>query len=255
VTEPAQHLGDGFDPFPHRHKWPADHHHRQCEVARGLDFGRGRLAPGVPGHDDVGAVVRQHGAVAGAVERPARHDDLGARQRQRRPRRIDQPNQISVLRMRCEGFEMHPADAEKHPTRRRAERFGRSLEIVDLDPAVAMPALPRRAVERQQRHAGHGAGGNGVGADLRRERMGGVDDARNLFGAKIVCEAIDAAEAPRPPGNRRRRRVFGAAGIRQYRVDARILRHHLREPVGVGGAAEDQNAQASGWRGCHDCER
>ena len=81
--------------------------------------------------------------------------------------------------------------------------------------------------------------------------MGGVDDARDLFRNKVVFQAIDAAEAADTPGDRRRRRVFGAAGIGQYRIDAGIVRHRFREPVGVGGAAEDQDSQSSGQGGCH----
>ena len=126
-----------------------------------------------------------------------------------------------------------------------------------MPPALRVTAsfVPSGDQDGQQRYGGHGAGGDRVRADLRREWMGGVDDARNVFGAKIVCKAIDAAEAADPPGNRRRRRVFGAAGIGQYRVDARIVRHRRREPVGIGSATEDQDAQWSGGRGCHDGER
>ncbi len=252
MTEPAQHLGDGVDFFPRRHKRPADHHHRQCKLARGLDFCRGRIAAGVLGHDDVGAEFRQHGAVAGAVERPARHNHLCITQRQRRARRIDQPHQISVLRMRGECLEMQPPDTEKHAAWHGAECFGRRREIVDLDPVIAGPALPGRALQCQQRHGGGGAGGDRVRTHLRCEGMRGVDDARDLFSNKVVFQAIDAAEAADTPGDRRRRRIFGAAGIGQHRIDAGIVRHRFREPVGVGGAAEDQDAQSSGQGGCHD---
>jgi hypothetical protein len=33
------------------------------------------------------------------------------------------------------------------------------------------------------------------------------------------------------------------------------MSHRCREPVGLGGAAKDQDSQCSGRRGCHDCER
>jgi hypothetical protein len=255
VTEPAHHFRRRLDRFSRGYEGPADHHNRQREIARGLDFCRGRIATGVLGHDDFGAVIRQHGAVIATFERPARHDHLGVRQRQRRAWRVYQPDQIGVLRMRGEGLQILPADAEKHPAWRRAERFGRRREIVDLDPAIAGRTPPGWALQRQQRHAGHGAGGDRVRTHLRSERMGGVDDARNLFGAKIGQEAIDAAKAAEAPGNRRGSRVFGAAGIGQYRVDIRIVRHHFRQTVGVGGAAKDQDAQLFGREECHDHER
>ena len=199
--------------------------------------------------------VRQHRTIAGEIERAARHDHLRALQRQRRARRIDQPQQIGVLRMRGEEFEMLPADAEKYPARRRAQRLGRRREIIDLDPVVAGTAFPRRALQRQQRHLGDRAGGHRMRADLRSEWMGGIDDARDPLGAKIIHQAIDAAEAADTPGDRRRRRVLGASGIGQHRIDVRRLRNRRHQPVGVGGTAKDQDAQALGRRGCHDRKR
>lgn len=255
MTEPAHHLGDGFDGLPRRNEWPAHHHHRQRQLARGLDFCRRGIATGVLGHHDLDAVFCQHGIVGGAAKRPAGHDQLRVGKRQRRPRRIDQPDQITVLRMRGENIETLPPDAEKHPARRRAERFGRSLQIIDLDPAIAGRAPPGLALQRQQRQAGQGASSDRVGTHLRGERMRGVDNAGDLFGAKIVDEAIDAAETAEPPGNRRPRRAFGTAGIRQDRVEAGVIRYRLRKPISVGSAAENQDAPSSGQEGCHDEQR
>ncbi len=42
--------------------------------------------------------------------------------------------------MRGENIEMLPADAEKHPARRWAQRLSRRGEIIDFDPAIAGPA-------------------------------------------------------------------------------------------------------------------
>ena len=117
MTQPAQHLGHRLDLWPRRDHRPAQHHHRQREIARRLDFRERGVAAGVAGHHDVGAVIPEHGAVAGPLERPARHDHLGFAQRQRRARRINQPDQIGMLRTASESFEMLTADAEKHPAR------------------------------------------------------------------------------------------------------------------------------------------
>jgi hypothetical protein len=150
---------------------------------------------------------------------------------------------------------MLPADAEKHPTRRRTQRRGRGHKIVDFDPVIAGHTPPWRSLDRQQRHAHDAAGGDRMRAHLGSERMGGVDHARDLLDAKILDQAIDAAKAANPPGNRRRRRIFGATGIGQYRIDARVVRERRRDPVGLSGAAEDQDAQSRGRGGCHDRER
>jgi hypothetical protein len=92
-------------------------------------------------------------------------------------------------------------------------------------------------------------------AHLLRERMGGVNHARDLLGAKIVGQTINAAKAADTPGDRRRSWILGATGIGQYRIDARIFCHRCGQPVGVGGASEDQDAQPLGRGGCHDGER
>ena len=57
MTEPAQHLRDAFNLFPRGNEGPADHHDRQSEIARGLDLGVSRIAAGVPGHDDIDAMI------------------------------------------------------------------------------------------------------------------------------------------------------------------------------------------------------
>jgi hypothetical protein len=251
VTEPAHHLGNGFNFIPCGNRGPADHHHRQTEIACGLDLRGREIAAGISGHHDFDAVVLQQRVVTGAVERSARHDHLGTGQWQRAARRIDQADQIDMLRMSGELVERLPPDPEKYPARRRAERFGRRREIVDLDPVIAGLALPRRTLQGQQRHGGNGARLDRVGAHLRGERVSGVDDAFDLLRNKVVFQAIDAAKAANTPGNRRRRRAFGAAGIRQYRINAGIIRYRFGEPVSVGGAAEDQDTQSSGQGGCH----
>ena len=79
VTEPAQHLGDAFRPFPARESTAAHHDHRQAELARGVDLGRRGVAAGVAGHHDVDAVFGQHSAVSGEVVRSARDDHFRLR--------------------------------------------------------------------------------------------------------------------------------------------------------------------------------
>ena len=162
-------------------------------------------------------------------------------------------DQISVLRMGGEGFEMQPADTEKHAARRRAEglRGGRRASST----SIQRSPVARRHGGRSSASSGtlgFGAGGDGVSAHLRRERVGGVDDAIDPFGAQIAGKTLDAAKAADAPRNGRRRRVFGTAGVGQHRIDARFVRHRMREPVGVGGAAEDKEPEAFGGEGCHD---
>ena len=107
---------------------------------------------------------------------------------------------------------------------------------------------------------GFGSQGHAHALNLRDSGMDvcvglGAKSPSREKAAKQGLPVFDTAEAAKAPGNRRRRRVFGAAGIGQYCIDARIIGHRPRETVGVGGATEDQDAQWSGRGGCHDGER
>ena len=255
MTEPTHHFRDAFDFFSRRNQRTPHHHDRQTEFARGLDLGVGRIATGVFGYHDVDAMLHQHRAVAFEIERSARHDHLSFAQRQRRTRRIDQPQQIMMPRMSGKSIEVLSPDTEEYPARHGAEHFGRRSDVIDFDPVIAGHALPRHALERQQRHFGQRAGGGGMRTHLRRERMGRIDDAFDLFGAKIVDQSFYAAKAADTPRDRRRRRVFSAAGVGQDRIDPRVPGDLGHQPVGIGGAAEDQNPQSYGRGGCHGRER
>jgi hypothetical protein len=203
----------------------------------------------------VDAMLHQHCAVAGEIERSPRHDHFRVPQRQRRARRIDQPNQIMMLRMPGEHIQILPPDAEKRPAWRCTQRLGRCGDVVNVDPAIFGRALPGRTLKCQQRYIGHTAGRDRVCAHLRREWMGGIDDARDVLGAEIIDQAIDAAKSADTPGYRRRRRIFGAAGIGQQRIDASILCDLRHQPIGIGGAAEDQDPQWLDRGGCHGRQR
>ena len=247
MTKPAQNLGDRFNCFPRGNERPTDHHHRQRKITRRFDLGRGRVAAGIPRDDDVSVEILKDGPIGRAVEWPARHDDLRLGQRQWIARRIDQPNQVNVLRVLRENLQVLSADAEEYPACLKSESLGRGHDIIDLDPPVARRALPGRTFQRQQRHPGGPASPDGTDTHLRSEWMGGIDDTVNIFRAKVVHEAGNAAKAADTPGNRRRQRIFRAAGIGQHRIDIRTIRQSRRQPVRVGGAAEDQNAQSSRW--------
>ncbi len=160
-----------------------------------------------------------------------------------------------MLRMPGERRELGAADAEEYPARHIAQRFRRRREIIDLDPAIAGLALPRRALQRQQRHRSGGTRRDGVRAHLGGKGMGSVDHARDLFSAKIVDQAVDAAKTADTPGNRRPLGVFGAPGIGQDRIKPRVAGDRGHQLVGIGGAAEDQDAQWFCERGCHALER
>lgn len=255
MTKPAQNFGDRFDRFPRGNERPADQHHRQRKIPRRFDLGRGGASAGISGNDNVGVEILKHGSITGTVEWPARDDYLCIGQRQWIERRINQPNQINVLRIRNESLQMLAADTKEDTALRVTERLRGCRDIIDLDPAIARRALPGRPFQRQQRHSGSLASRDCVRAHLRGEWMGRIDDAVDILGTKVVHKASHAAKAADAPSNRRRQWISGAAGIGQHRIHMRITRQGCRQLVRIGRTTEDQNAKPSRWRGCHDREQ
>ena len=255
MAKPAQNLSDRFDCSSRGNVRPSDHDHRQCKVSRRFDLGRGSISAGVARNDNVGTEILKHGPITGAVERPARHDHLRIGQRQRIARRINQPNQIGVLRIRREGLQVLSANREEHAARLGSKSLRRCRDIIDLGPMIAGHRLPGCAFERQQRYSGDVASRNGIRAHPRRERMRRIDDAVDIFCTKIVREARDAAKATDAPRDRRWQRILCPPSIGQYGIDMRIAGQGCRQPVRIGGATKDQDTQSSGWRGYHDREQ
>jgi hypothetical protein len=255
MAKPAQNLSDRFDCSSWGSVRPSDHDNRQCKVTRRFDLGRGSVSAGVTRNDNVGAKTLKHGPITGAVERPACHDHLRIGQRLWIARRINQPNQIGVLPIRCKGMQMLPADAEEYAARLGSKRLRRHRDIIDLDPMIAWYRLPGRSFQRQQRYAGDIASCNRIRAYLRCEWMGRINNAIDILDTKIVHKAGHPAKAANAPRDRRRQRIPGAPGIGQHGIDMRIVGQRCGQPVRIGGAAKDQDAQSSGWRGCHDREQ
>ena len=157
----------------------AHHDDHNAEFACSADLCKGALAAGVAGDHDVDTMVAQDRPTAATIERPAFHDHFGL-QRQGRARRIDQPDQIKVLRMVGERRELGAADAEEYPSRGRPQRVDAAAKSSDLDPAIAIRELPGRALQRQQRHAACRASRDRMRAHVRGKGMGGIDHTRSL---------------------------------------------------------------------------
>ena len=114
--------------------------------------------------------------------------------------RVDQSDQIKMLRMPRERRELRPADTEEYAARSSAQCLSGRDKVIDLDPMIPGDALPRRALKRKQRNGESRAGRNRMCAHLRSKRMRGIDHTRDLFAAKIVDQPIDAAKAANTPG-------------------------------------------------------
>lgn len=236
---PVQDLGDAGGYRPGWDRGPVDQDHRQRQVARGAQLGLGPAAPGVLRHDQGDAVLLHQRPVAGCVEWAAGNLDRAIGQGQRPLWRIDEPQQVMMLRLAREGGEVLAADRQKHPLRWTRQQGCGGRKIGNRDPAVAGTGAPGQTLERQQRDAGRSAGDHRVAADPRGEGMGGIDHPSDPAFAQKGRQAFGPAEAAGASRHRLRTGSFGASGIGQ---DGRQtgLGQCGGQLVGLGGAAEDE---------------
>ncbi len=242
MTEPAQHLSDAFRSRPIRQLRPRDHDDGQAEFAGGIDLGARTGAAGVA-RDDPFDMTRTHRLqFIREHERPARYDDVGLRKGRRAVGRIDEAQNIGVLRLRAEGRDVLPADGEKHARGFVGKRGDGGVEIRHLDPVVTGLFRPWRAFEREQRRPGSCAGGGGIATHPGGERMRRIDDMRDVFLMDVGRESARAAEAAAANRQRLARGCAGAAAIGIDRL-ASGARDRFREQVGVVRSAQNEGAR------------
>ena len=241
MIEPVHHLGYARKGQPRGQGGAVDHHDGQAQLARRVDLGTRAFATGVLGDHDVDAVLAHEGEVVLQEERPAGNHNFGPRQGQCGRGRIDQTQKVVMLCGAGKGGDGLASDREEDAGGHVGQGAGGSGFVGDNGPVVASLGLPSWTFERRKRHAGDGAGFDGVTAHLLGKWVGGVDQVGDVLGLKIGSQPCDPAKAADALGQGLRRRVRGAPGIGIDRVDAGIgegLRHKPR----LGGAAQQEDA-------------
>lgn len=219
-----------------------DQDHRKGKVAGGGQLGFGPGAPGVLGDDDVDAVVLQQRKVAFGGEGAARDDGMGVGQGQRFGRRVDKAQKVVVLRGLGEKAKVLATDGEEDPARGLAKGGNRGFKVGDVGPVVLRSGGPRRAFKGDQGRVGFGAGGDGIRAHLRGERVGRVDHMGDGFGLDVGLEAFGAAKAADADGQRLGDRGLGATGVGIDSIHPRLSQGagHL---CGFGRSAQKKDAR------------
>lgn len=237
--KPSENLSHGFDLGPVRHKGPVNQDHRQVQRTGGVQLGAGARSSSVFG-DDMGDVVgSQQSKVALKAEGAARYDRAGLWQRQTCGR-IDKAQKVMMLGFYGEYLKVLATDGEEDFGGVIGQRLNGAYHIRDRLPAVAEAGLPRLTLQGQKGQAGDFGGFDGVGAHLRGEGVGGVDQVSDVFGAQVGDEALDAAEATDALGQGLLHRAFRSSGIGE---DARntLISQGFGKHRGFGGAAEQKD--------------
>ena len=116
------------------------------------------------------------------------------------------------------------------------------FKVGDVGPVVLRSGGPRRAFKGDQGRVGFGAGGDGIRAHLRGERVGRVDHMGDGFGLDVGLEAFGAAKAAHADRQGLGDRGFGTAGVGIDGVHLR-LRQDAGHVRGFGCSAQDEDAR------------
>lgn len=241
MMEPRHHLCDALGAPALRHVRSRDHDDGKAKQPCRIDLGPRAGATGVSGHEPRHGFRAQQRKIALLRERAARNDHLRIRQRHRVIRLVDETQQVPVLGLGGERFEVLPPDSEKHARWLDGQGVHGGLKVRHRVPTIIGVRRPLGANEGNERRCRLGAGRDRVPAHDIGERMRRIDDVGDCFGANKVREPATATE---PTRANRERLIDGhlrAAGIRVDGVEAGV-RHSSRERVRITCATEYEDA-------------
>ena len=244
MTQPCQHLIDAVGCWARGNCGPCDHHNGQAQRARGRNLGRSAMTASVLGHKFGDAMRFHQRNIALYVKGAARNDGMGVGQRQWRRGRIDQSQQIGMLRLGCKSGQMHAPQRQKHPFRWPAQRGDCAGHIGHIMPAVVWFSAPCGPFKRQQRHVGRGGGQHGMPTHLCRKGVGCIDQMGDRVFAQILRQTVWSSESANTDWQWLRARCLRAPGVRQAGPHAPLCQR-LGQRAGFGGAAKNKKV------GCH----
>lgn len=250
--DPGQCLIDRWNCKPFRDRRSLYHIDRQLQPTRGIDFRVGCVPAGVLREHARDPMFTKQSDIVFRTEWAACRNDDCIRKLRRQGDWIDNADDVAMLWPCAKQRDRRSAESREYGAWHIGQCRDGSLDCGVLAPIVARSSLPGRPLNREQRHVDFGASGDGIVADLRRERVGGVDDEIDGFARQIASEAIDAAEASDTNRHRTRRSLACPSRERKNRRDARPTRQFLRETRSFARPSEQQNVEWPLLRRVHD---
>ena len=216
-----------------------NHHNRQTQRPRGVDFGVCANTACIFAHHDVDGMLFEQSNVTGHIEGTARDNDTVMRQAGLLDWGIDQTQHIVVLGLGGKVLDMHTAQRQHDAPRRTAQRLNRARDVGHMGPRVPSLSRPRRARQSEQLNACLGAGVIGVPAHLCGKRVRGIHHMSDVMLAKISHKARHAAKAADALRDRLHLGAVHAARITEGRRNPGI-RHCPRQSAGFGCSAQNK---------------
>lgn len=216
-----------------------NHNDRQAQRARSFDFGGCTGAAGVFADNNVNAMFLKQRRVARKVKRSARNHNRVVGQGRRYIGRIDQSQNVMVLRLGGEVVHMQPSKRQHHTLRRTTQRGDCAFHIGDNLPGITRHRLPGRTGQSQQMHAGFVAGLRSIPTHLRGKRMCGIDDMADVVIPDVPRQTVWSTKAALSGRDRLRFRIGHAARVAEGRLQT-FSRNEPRQGAGFGCTAQNE---------------
>lgn len=161
------------------------------------------------------------------------------------PPGIDEAQQVEMLRVGRELGEVHAPNRQHHARRRTIKRGHRTGNVRHAHPIVPGLRRPGRARQRHERHACSLSRDDRVAAHLFGERMGRVDEMRDLVLLEVGRQTLRAAEPAHALRQRLSQGSRHAPGERDRALESQ-LRRMAGKGGGLGRSGQDQKVRGHG---------
>ena len=245
MIEPGHGFVHGLDRLNVRQHGPAQYDHRQAKSASCRDLAVGRGAAAVLGDDHVNAMLFQHPALIGYVERTAAGEIDGMWNRKRWHDRVNAAYQIAVLWGVRKGPDFLAADSKKDAARCVAERPHGVRHVADLDPTVPSNRDPAGPTQGKQQNSCLAGGGGRVNRNRGRVRVGRIDENIDFMVDEMICQAFNTTKTAYPHRNRLHRGSSCATRERKHHGQVSPRDQPFGELARFRGAAENEDSHVA----------
>ena len=220
MTQPREHILRAITLGPARNGGSVNHQNRQAQRPRGDQLGIGTTAASVLAHHQIDGVRLHQLAVAHDGKWPAINDQGVMGQARRLLRRVHETQQIVVVWLRGEGFDMHPPQRQHDAAGLSCQRGDRAVDISNAGPAVTSNRFPRATGHGDMGHTHKPRSLHRMTAHRRGKGVGRVDQMGHAMVAQIIGQPSHPAEPANPHRNRLSAGIFRPSGIAECRRNA-----------------------------------
>lgn len=222
-----------------RQGWTVDHQDRQAKRAGGVDFGFGPSPTCVFADDAINRVGLEQRDVVSGFERPTRHSHGVLRQARRFAGRINQAQDVVMLRLGSKSLQMHATKGQHDAFGGCIQRGNGGVDVRHVVPVIPRFSLPRRTCQGGQWRSRFGAGVKRVPAHLCGKRVCGINDMADVMVADVTRKTLCPAKPTVAHGHGLLARVGDAACVAERGTDA-LISYGLRKRAGLCRAAKNK---------------